>query len=462
MALIAPFRGISYDPAKVGDLQKVVAPPYDVISPPQQDALYRRHPFNIIRLILNRETPEDTPVNNRYTRAAGHYRTWLKERILVRAPRPAFYFLEEEFEPSFVPFPGSHSSRPRIVRRGFVGVVHLEEFSAGVILPHEKTQNRPKEDRLALMEACRANFSQVFSLYEDEEGAMGPVYTEVFSSPKGPAFDITDDEGVRHKLWMVEDQQIQGKVTEILRPKKLFIADGHHRYETALAYGARERSRHPGGTGRKTYEFTMMYLTALEEAGLLILPTHRVVTDIQGWHASSFLDQVGADFSVQAYPFSPGDEEIVRRQFLADLASRTASGRVLGMLLGGQEQYFLLSLKEDQALDRAAPGLPPSLKALDVNLLHILIFQKILQIGPLELAAGKNVLYFKESQEAIRAVHSGQGQMAFFLNPTRVYQVRDVSLAGETMPSKSTFFYPKLLSGLVLNPLEPDEEITLE
>jgi uncharacterized protein (DUF1015 family) len=462
MAMIVPFRGIHYDPRKMGDLRQVVAPPYDVISPEAQDAFYRRHPQNVIRLILNKETSADHPQDNRYTRSAAYYRDWLKEGILVQASRPHFYFLREEFDSPIRHPAGSDSPPRKMVRRGFIGLIRLEEFAAGVVLPHEKTQTKPKADRLALMEACRANLSQIFSLYTDEEGAMGSIYKKVFSSPGGPALDITDDDGIRHTLWMVNDPKILAQVTEVMRPKKIFIADGHHRYETALAYRERQCARFPENTGRETYHFTMMYLAAMEDEGLLILPTHRVVYNLEGFEVSSFIRQISADFSIESFAFDSGNEGIVREHFFHALVSPPAKGRALGMFLRGTNQYFLLSLRSEDALDEAAPQLSLTLKALDVNLLHILIFQKLLKIGADELAAGKNVLYFKETQEAIEAVQPGKGQMAFFLNPTKVYQVRDVSLAGETMPSKSTFFYPKLLSGLVINPLEPDEEIVVE
>jgi uncharacterized protein (DUF1015 family) len=206
----------------------------------------------------------------------------------------------------------------------------------------------------------------------------------------------------------------------------------------------------------------MMYLAAMEDKGLFILPTHRVVYNLEGFQAHSFLEELGSDFSVQAFPYDSHNETSVRKTFLRELASRAHQGRTLGMLLGEEKKYYILSLKDERSFDEAKPGISPSLKALDVNLLHILILQKRLRIGPEELAAGKNVLYFKELEEAASAVRSGRGAAAFFLNPTRVYQVRDVSLAGETMPSKSTFFYPKLLSGLVINPLEPDEAIVVE
>ncbi len=460
MASILPFRGISYNPRKIDDLNKVVAPPYDVISPQEQDILYQRHPHNVVRLILNKETSRDNPQNSRYTRSAAHFSAWQQEGILVRASKPQFYFLQEEFSASILPA-GQTSVSGKILRQGFIGLIRLEEYKAKIVLPHEKTQTKPRADRLALMDACQANFSQIYSLYSDEGGEMTPVYKLVFSSGP-PVFDVNDSEGVRRKLWMVNDPRILKQVQEIMKPKKIYIADGHHRYETALAYREKQRQRFPKSTGREPYNFTMMYFAAMEEPGVFILPTHRVVNNLEGFKAEIFLDQLRGDFTVEALDCPPGEEKVLLDQLLKKLANHSEKERVLGMAIKGQRKYFLLTLQDDRAIDRAEPGIAPSLKALDVNLLHIPILKKHLNIGAQDLAASKKVTYVKDPAEAAAAVQSGEGQIAFFLKPTRTYQVRDVSLAGETMPSKSTFFYPKLLSGLVINPLNPDEEISGE
>jgi len=461
MAVIVPFRGISYNPQMIRDLSKVVAPPYDVISPREQDALYQRHPQNVVLLILNKQTPQDNPQDNRYTRSAALYSAWQRENILVRAPKPQFYFLQEEFSPSILPAGQTVSISGTIVRRGFIGLIRLEEYSAKVVLPHEKTQMKPRADRLALMEACQANFSQIYSLYEDKKGDMAPVYRQVFSSGP-PSMEATDGEGVRRKVWMVSDPGILKRIREIMKPKEIYIADGHHRYETALAYREKQRQKFPKSTGRETYNFTMMYFAAMEDPGVFILPTHRVVSSLDGFKAEAFLDQLRSDFSVETLEFKTGEEKAVRDRLLQQLAARSEEERVLGMAIKGLKKYFILALKDDKVIDQAEPGIAPSLKALDVNLLHIPILKKGLNIGAQDLAASKKVIYFKDPGEAAAAVQSGDGQIAFFLNPTRTYQVRDVSLAGETMPSKSTFFYPKLLSGLVINPLDPHEEIAVE
>jgi uncharacterized protein (DUF1015 family) len=461
MAVILPFRGVGYNPQKIDDLSKVVAPPYDVISAQEQDALYRRHPYNVVRLDLNQETPKDNPQDNRYTRSAALYSSWQKDGILVRAPRPLFYFMQEEFNPSILPAGQTASASGTIVRWGFIGLIKLEEYSAKVVLPHEKTQTKPRADRLALMEACEGNFSQIYSLYEDKEGAMAPVYKQVFSSGK-PSMEAVDGEGVRRKVWMVDDPAILKRVREIMKSKEIYIADGHHRYETALAYREKQRKKYPQSTGRETFNFTQMYFAAMEDKGVFILPTHRVVNNLENFSADSFLDQLRADFAIEGFEYQAGNEKAVRDRLLQQLAARSEKERVLGLLAKGLKKYFLLALKDGQAIKKVEPGIAPSLEALDVNLLHIPILQKRLNIGAQDLAASKKVVYFKDPADAAAAVQSGEGQIAFFLNPTRTYQVRDVSLAGETMPSKSTFFYPKLLTGLVINPLDPHEQIQVE
>ncbi len=453
MALVLPFRGIGYNQKKIDDLNKVVAPPYDVISPAQQDALYQKHPHNVVRLTLNKETPQDRPQDNRYTRSKGFYQSWLKEGILVRALKPTYYFLREEFS---LPAEG-RSSVAKKVRQGFIGIVRLEDYGRRIVLPHEKTQNKPKADRLALMEACEASFSPIFSMFTDPEQSMPAIYEKAFAGPS--TYDLTGPDGYRHTLWMVDDPQILRRITEVMAHKPIYIADGHHRYETSLAYRAGQIARFPGHKGTEPYHFIMMYLAGMEDEGVVILPTHRVVSQIEGFNPSSFLQKISQTFTVEAFPFSNDNERAVRDRLLRTLSQEAGKSRSLGMLLAGNSSYFLLTLKNEAVFEEVIPNMPPSLKALDVNILHVPVFQKLLHIGPAELAAGKNVIYFKDPSDAAEEVRSGRGQGAFFLNPTTVYQVRDVSLAGETMPSKSTFFYPKILDGLVIHPLDPHEEI---
>lgn len=458
MALVVPLRGIFYNVAKIKDLRLVVAPPYDVISPREQELLYERHPQNIVRLILNKETAQDNEQNNPYTRAAGFYRSWLKEGILTRSPDYQFYFLRQEFSlpAGFIPPGGSPAHR--FVREGFIGLLRLEDYTTGIVLPHEKTQQKPKADRLALMEACQANFCQIFCFFEDREGRISALREKIFSSG-GPALEVKDDEGTLHALWMVKDSRLTKEITEIMKTKKIFIADGHHRYETALAYREKQRQKRPSFSGRESFNFTMVYLTNMEDKGLIILPTHRVVSGLQDFQAPFFLQQIQELFAMESFSFHAQNQEEVCTNFLAALARQGDSGKSLGMLLQGYSQFFLLTLQREDIFRKITDHLPEVLKKLEVNLLHLLVLQKLLNMRDEDLSAGRYVHYFRDPYGAAKEVISGRSQIAFFLNPPQVAQVRDVSLAGETMPSKSTFFYPKLLSGLIINPLEPDEEI---
>lgn len=462
MAIVVPFRGIFYNRDKIKDLSLVVAPPYDVISPQEQELLYARHPQNVIRLILNKETPADHDQNNRYTRAAAFYRSWLKEGILIRSPQPQLYFLRQEFAlpPGYIPV--SPSPKTRLTRHGFIGLLRLEDYATGVVLPHEKTQRKPKQDRLALMEACRANFCQIFAFYEDKEGRMPGLYEKVFSAPGGPNLQVTDDEGTRHTLWMVNDPQIIKEITRTMQAKQIFIADGHHRYETALAYREKQLPKQQKISGRESFNFAMVYLTSMEDEGLLILPTHRLINGLPDFQPAHFLDQIQQTFDIESYPCLNPDQKTACTNFLRELARRGQAEKSLGMVLNGYAHYFLLTLKQEDMWLEITNHLPPILKNLEVNLLHLLILPTFLNISNEDLTAGKYVRYLRDPYVAGEEVLSGKGQIAFFLNPPQIAQVRDVSLAGETMPSKSTFFYPKLLSGLVINPLEPDEEISLE
>ncbi len=462
MAEVVPLRGIFYNRQKIKDLRLVVAPPYDVISPSEQDLLYARHPQNIVRLILNKETPADHDQDNRYTRAATFYRSWLKEGILIRSPQPQFYFLRQDFAlpPGYIaPNP---SFKTRLVRYGFIGLLHLEDYVSGVVLPHEKTQRQPKMDRLALMEACQANFCQIFAFYEDKEGKISALTERIFSAPEGPFLEVTDDEGTYHALWLANDPQVTQEIKRLMEPQKIFIADGHHRYETALAYRERQRQKQQQISGRESFNFTMVYLTNMADEGLVILPTHRLVSGLPDFQPTLFLNQIQQYFRLESFPGLVPDQNTAFTNFLRELAQRGKTGKSLGMVLNGYPQYFLLTLQREDIWHQVAQLLPSVLERLDVSLLHLLIFLKLLNISNEDLTAGKYVRYLRDPYETGKEVLAGKGQMAFFLNPPQVALVRDVALAGETMPSKSTFFYPKLLSGLVINPLESDEEIPLE
>ena len=271
MATVTPFRGIRYNPEKVADRAQVTTPPYDVISPEEQAAFHDRHPNNVIRLILGQKQSADSDQDNPHTRAAGYYRQWVAEGVLQQDLQPALYLKAIGY---------THAGTA-IVRYGLIALVGLEPFEKRIILPHEKTFSKVRSERLQLMKATHCNFCPIFALYPDDGGILNALAQAV--DMDAPIDDFVDDAGHRHRLWSITDPAVHRYVTEAMREKRLFIADGHHRYETALAYREGQRRKHPGATGREGYNFTMMYLAAMEDPGVFILPTHRVVNHLEGF-----------------------------------------------------------------------------------------------------------------------------------------------------------------------------------
>ena len=447
MAIVIPFKGVLYDPKKVDNFTNVTAPPYDIISPEQQEAYYNQSPHNVIRLILGKEFPDDTESNNRYTRSADFFNEWQNESLLVRDEEPAFYFYHQEF-----PAPDGK----KFSRDGFVGLVRLEDKDKGVIIPHEKTLDKPKEDRLKLMKACSANFSAIFSLFPDPEDSVGQLLRGGLSSP--PLFEVTDGEGTLHQLWRVSQREIIAQVTQSMEKTSLFIADGHHRYETALNYRAYMNADNSKTAGKESYNYVMMYLTSMEASGLLILPYHRVIHNIDNFNFNAFEHELKEYFTVTSFPFKKDNEEEVWERFNTALQESGDRLPSFGMYGSGQHSFHLLCLKENiyQSLadDQESSA---SLKKLDVNVIESFIFKKVLGITSKDLQQQENISYVHDSREGFELVKERGYQLAFLLNSTKSSEISDIAARGETMPQKSTFFYPKLLSGLVINRIVPDE-----
>lgn len=448
MALVIPFRGILYNPAKAGNLSRLTAPPYDIISPEQQEGYYQASPYNIIRLILGRQFPGDSQSNNRYTRAADFFRTWQDESVLTRDAEPAFYYYHQEF---YTP------ENKRASRDGFIGLVRLEDRDKGIIIPHEKTLDKPKEDRFKLIRACSAHFSSIFSLYSDQENRIGQLFRAAIA-PAAPLLEATDEDETLHQLWRVPQGEIIAEVTQRMKNHSLFIADGHHRYETALNYRDYLIARNPRSTGKESYNYVMMYLTSMEGSGLLILPYHRVIHSIANFNFSAFEKKLRDYFLVTAFPFSQETQEQVWDRFSAALREGGTALPAFGMYGAGQRSFHLLRLKENIFRTLADDGEGSAvLKRLDVNVIESFIFKKVLGITSKDLQQQENISYVHSGREGFNLVNAGGYQLAFFLNPTRTSEIRDVAGRGETMPQKATFFYPKLLSGLVMNSIDPDE-----
>jgi uncharacterized protein (DUF1015 family) len=439
MSQILPFHGTLYDTTVVGDIRHVVAPPYDIIDAASQQALHERNPHNIIRLELGLDRSGDGQSDNRYTRAAATLRDWVKTGALKRDLQPALYYHTIEYRP-----PGSSPDAPAKLLRGFLAAVKLEALDSGHIYPHENTRAAAKTDRLNLIESCGANFSPIWSLYSDPQGAvMGLLETETKGKP--PRYDFRDDAGFREQLWAVTEPAVLNRIVEAMRSKPLFIADGHHRYETALNYQASRRRQAGAPTGLRPYDAVLMLLAPLEDPGLTVLPTHRVTTTpLPPYERIKAL--LGETFDFQEFPYTASTEGTARAQFITALRTNGRTAPVFGMALNGDHRYITLTLRPAH---RPSAQASPRTK-LDVSLLQQLIIAKLCPTQQEQEA----ILYTKDDHEALNWASKGTGTGALLLNATKVGEIQAVATAGERMPHKSTYFFPKPLTGLVINVLE--------
>ncbi len=439
MARIVPLRGIYYDPQRIGDLSLVATPPYDVIAPEEEGRYRGRHPYNIIRLIL----PIGEGGVDKYQEAAQYFREWEKEGVFIRDEKPSLYPYQQIFTA-----PAGDKKK----RNGFISLVKLEQWGEGSIIPHEKTTPKPVEDRLSLIEACSANLSQVFTLYSDPGGEIEGQFATVWTST--PRYEFRDDDGVIHRLWQVDDKKVIAEVVNIMSKKSLLIADGHHRYKTALIYRDRMREKYPSYSERSPFEYTMLYLTPMEGEGLLILPTHRLVTPQQHFDPNAFYTALKKYFSFQSFNFDDtGGEKAARELFFSDLDKKGSSKYTFGLYIGGEKRYIHLISKKEINVKELLRGYPEVLQELDVTMLDGFILKELLKIKQ------EDVGLFKDRNEALEEIHKGRYRVAFLLNPTTIQQINSVVDAGEVMPRKTTFFSPKVATGLVINKIVPGEEV---
>jgi len=422
MAEIKPFRGVLYNQAAV-QLEEVVAPPYDVITPEEQQKLYGRNPRNVVRLILGREA-------DWHASAARYLEDWMGSSVLVRDKEPAIYVLWQTFR---------DANGKELTRKGFIALCRLEEFENRVVLPHEKTHAQVREDRFRLFKATNANLSQVFALYSDPERTIQRLLNGL-SSTRPSAETVFDH--VDNRLWKLRDEKAIEQIRSLMRTKQVLIADGHHRYETALAYRNWIRSQNSLRRGEWPYDYIMMYFTNVVEDGLVILPTHRLVHSLSDFEPKVLLTKLEEHFILRQYK--------EKESLLAALGSSPVVA--FGLAVQGESTFYLLTLKPTVPVkDLVAEEVPQEVKDLDVTVLHSVVLRNILAISTEAQTEKRHLEYTHDATEAIQAVHSGKAQLAFLMNPTKIEQVRTVANAGHTMPHKSTFFYPKLLSGLVLN-----------
>ena len=431
MVDIAPFRAIRYDSARVS-IEKVIAPPYDVISPAQQDELYARHPNNIVRIDLNKSERGDEELS-RYRRSSAIFSGWLESGVMARDAEPAFYVLSQTFKgPDGV----------ERVRTGFFGCARLTKFGEGPIMPHERTLKGPKLDRLRLFRTTRTNLSPIFGMYRDPDERV----LSVLKSAMQRSADVTATmDGVVDRMWILRDPAMVGAIVSALGSEKIYIADGHHRYETALAYRDERRAEAPGADGG--FERVMMFVAAVEDPGMVVFPTHRLVHSLGTFDEAAFLADIDRFFVRSAAPKTP--EALVEA-----LAAAGADGNAFGLI--SRSSRSLIVLRKDAPLAEVSV-LPehPDVRRLDVTILHSVVLEHLLSISKEAQASQQNLRYSKDAREAFAAPEKqADVQLALLMNPTRIQEVIDVSEAGEVMPQKSTFFYPKIPSGLVLYPLD--------
>jgi uncharacterized protein (DUF1015 family) len=437
MADIRAFRACRYDLGRVGSLADVVAPPYDVIDPALQQALYDRSPYNVIRLILNREEPTDTEADNRYTRSARCLRDWQDEHVLTQDSARALYVYHQDFE----------VEGRRHTRKGFLARVRLEPFGQGRIYPHEETLAGPKADRLKLFRATGMNLSPVFGLYPDEGGAVQARLDAAVA--RALPLEATDHLGVVNRLWPVTDQQAVSAVTGLLGPKPVFIADGHHRYETGLRYLEERRAAGEVRDAEAPANFILMMLVSMSDPGLVILPTHRLVSGLGGLTAEQVRSVLAPHFEVETV----GRGEKGARDTWAWIEADGGQD-VLGLGTtgdGGEAVWQTARLRSPETMASLAANHSPAWRGLAVSVLHVLVLDHLLAPRWRPCPACRYVHLLREVLEAVAA---RQCDLAVLVPPARMSHVEQIAGNLEKMPPKSTYFYPKLLSGLVFNPLK--------
>ncbi len=426
MAEIKGYKGLRFNCEKAGKIEELVCPPYDIISDQQREEYIKTNPHNIIRL----ELPKG---DDKYNKAAEILKDWLEKGILIKEDKPAIYIYEEEFT--------AYGERKAI--KGIICRVKLEEFSKGIILPHEFTLSKAKEDRLSLMKATNCNFSQIYSLYMDGgKNTLGKIDS---LSKSEPDIQLQDNDNVTHRMWIIKDEKAIADICSDFTDRKLYIADGHHRYETALNYRNYLREQGLAKEG-DACDYQMMMLVDMEHPGLVVFPTHRLVRNLDSFNAERVIDGCKEYFDVTEH----SDINTIE----STLMELYNQGKKAYAFYCGGSSYKLLVLKDTNIIKKLLPNASTATQQLDVTILHTLILEKIFGIDAENMAKQINLTYTKIFDEAISSVQQGNSQCAFILNPTRVSEIREVASNGEKMPQKSTYFYPKMITGLVMNQLE--------
>jgi len=443
MVRVKPFKAYRYDEEKAGELSRLVTPPYDIIKGAKIDILQSQSEHNIAWIIKNKPEDNDTESNNQYTRAHDHFNKWLSEGVLKQDDTESFYVYGQDFD----------IEGKKLFRFGFIGLIELEEFASSApgsggfagVLQHEEALPKDIEDRLSLCRSCMANFGQIFVIYPDHEGSVDSVLER--NMKKEPVGDMTDDEGIRHRLWQVDKKEDTDEITALMKNKFVIIADGHHRYKTALALS----KEHPALESAK---YRMLTFVNISNPGLVVLPTHRLVQNLEDFSKESLLKQMGEYFDVKNFDSSDAMFSLMDNMF--------KEGKHSFGLYMDDDKYYSMTLKDLSVMDTLLSDKSGELRGLDVAILHSLILDKMLGIDKEKLASGSikgggYVSYIKGIGDAVEgSIKSvrGSSQAVFFMNPTRVDEVEAVSKNFECMPQKSTFFQPKVWTGFTINKLE--------
>lgn len=425
MADIKAFKALRY--ADSENLKNLVTPPYDIISEEAQKGYYEKDENNVIRLEYGYINETDTETDNRYTRAGKFLEKWLQNGVLKVDSENAFYIYEEVF---------SHEGKEKSFK-GIFARVRLEEFEKKIVLPHEETLSKAKADRFLLMEHTDCNFSPIYLLYMDEQRKIVNIIEE--NSKDKPDVSFMNEDGVLQNLWILKDKEAINNIEKGFSDKQLFIADGHHRYETALNFRNKKREENPDFTGEEGFNFVMSFLMDMDNEGLVVFPTHRMLKDIENFSEEETLEKLKENFKV---------EKISGMDIEKGIACDTK--KVFG-LYTGKDYYYRITLEDESLTEKEMPNASEYYRALDVSVLHSMILEKYFGIDKENMANQKNLVYTRSYSEAVESVKNGEFQCSFIINATKIRQIKDISLNNEKMPQKSTYFWPKLVTGIVMN-----------
>jgi uncharacterized protein (DUF1015 family) len=434
---VKPFKAFRYDKAKVGDAGRCIAPPYDVISDKQREELYGKSEYNIVRVIRGKTEASDSEAENQYTRAAKYLNEWIASGVLKQDTKDAIYGYVQNFRIGARAFE----------RVSFVSLAKLEEFGK-VVRPHEQILKAPTIDRLNLKRATKAKFGLVFMLYKDQTLTAEGIIEEYMSGQ--PLIDFADEQEVRHRLFAVTDAGDIDAIVRMMSDKSCIIADGHHRYTTGLMYSKE--------TDNPNARFQMLAFCNTCHEGLVVLATHRLVSNLDGFSVEGLIEGLKASFEITAHSFDgEGQKHQAKHDALEQMGGEMANNRSAFVMYAGGKAFYSVVLKDRSAMDSAAADMSKPWRSLDVAVLHKLILERLLGIDAEKLAEGTHVEYVKDAEnvidESIERVDAGEKQAAFFMNPPKIEQIESVADEGERMPQKSTYFYPKVFTGLTINKL---------